>query len=289
MDLIQWQVQEAPLLKIGTHKVIPYRYINRAYALYNMGFPQKAEAEALEALRIEPYNAKAHKLLGKIYNERGEYARGFESLRKAKLWTPTTRKCVTRSPCRFIIWGNFSRPKSMPEGLSHKPDDPERARPVVADLTRHQRRINKYKGEEKACTDHFWKRVRSCDWAFSHRPRYLRCLLSARISRSRTWTCGCILPWAGSSRFIVFPERRCAFLLDRGPPWINHEWLFQVIVYNIFNLWGAQRLIMMQVVIVGLTMMLLLCLGYDKNRQLLTAVILFLALHDLSAAFYDPS
>ncbi|MBN1869481.1 MAG: tetratricopeptide repeat protein [Candidatus Omnitrophica bacterium] len=88
IDLAQWQTQGAELLKIGTFKVDPYRYVNRAYALYNMGFPQKAESEANEALRIEPYNAKSHKLLGKIYNERGEYARGFEYLRKAKLTEP---------------------------------------------------------------------------------------------------------------------------------------------------------------------------------------------------------
>ncbi|MEA3227139.1 MAG: hypothetical protein U9Q07_14415, partial [Planctomycetota bacterium] len=32
-----------------------------------------------------------------------------------------------------------------------------------------------------------------------------------------------------------------------GTPWVNHEWLFQVIVYNIFHAWGAQGLITMQV------------------------------------------
>ncbi|MBN1869480.1 MAG: tetratricopeptide repeat protein [Candidatus Omnitrophica bacterium] len=61
-----------------------------------------------------------------------------------------------------------------------------------------------------------------------------------------------------------------------GAPWVNHEWLFQVMVYNIFHLWGASGLIMMQVVVVSLTMLLLLCIGYDKNRQLLTTIILFL-------------
>ncbi|MCK5260187.1 MAG: tetratricopeptide repeat protein [Candidatus Omnitrophica bacterium] len=61
-----------------------------------------------------------------------------------------------------------------------------------------------------------------------------------------------------------------------GASWVNHEWLFQIIVYNIFNAWGAQGLIMMQVVVVALTMLLLLCLGYDKKRQLLTTIALFL-------------
>lgn len=92
MDLTQWRTPDADLLKIGTQKVEPYRHVNRAYALFNMGFPEKAEAEAAEALRVEPYNPQAHKLLGRIYNERGEFAEAFESLRKAKLLAPDDMK-----------------------------------------------------------------------------------------------------------------------------------------------------------------------------------------------------
>jgi len=92
INLNQWNVPNAQLLKIGIHKVTPYRHVNRAFGLYNMGFDQKAQEEAAEALRIEPYNAKAHKLLGKIYNEHGQYAQAFESLRKAKLVEPYDMK-----------------------------------------------------------------------------------------------------------------------------------------------------------------------------------------------------
>jgi len=88
IDMSQWQTQKADLLSIGTHNVQPYRYVNRAFALYSMGFLQKALNEATEALRIEPYNVKAHRLQGKIFNERKEYAAAFESLRKAKLIEP---------------------------------------------------------------------------------------------------------------------------------------------------------------------------------------------------------
>ncbi len=61
-----------------------------------------------------------------------------------------------------------------------------------------------------------------------------------------------------------------------GAPWVNHEWLFQVIVYNIFHFWGPDGLIKMQAVIVILTMLLLLFLGYSKDKQLILAFILFL-------------
>lgn len=61
-----------------------------------------------------------------------------------------------------------------------------------------------------------------------------------------------------------------------GSPWINHEWLFQVIVYHIHRLWGPDGLIQMQVVIVTMTMLLLLFLGYNKDKQLILAFVLFL-------------
>lgn len=61
-----------------------------------------------------------------------------------------------------------------------------------------------------------------------------------------------------------------------GKPWVNHEWLFQVIVYWIFSLWGADGLIMMQVVIVTLTMLLLLFLGYNREKQLSSIFMLLL-------------
>jgi len=61
-----------------------------------------------------------------------------------------------------------------------------------------------------------------------------------------------------------------------GHPWSNHEWLFQMIVYNIFNVWGAGGLLMMQVVVVVLTMLILLFIGYNKEKQLLITFILML-------------
>ncbi|HQP10660.1 MAG TPA: tetratricopeptide repeat protein [Candidatus Omnitrophota bacterium] len=84
----------------------------------------------------------------------------------------------------------------------------------------------------------------------------------------------------GMGKFITLnhfvPSADILSCTIQGSPWVNHEWLFQVAVYNIFNRWGADGLILMQVVVVGCTMLLLLCLGYDKKRQLLTAFILFL-------------
>lgn len=61
-----------------------------------------------------------------------------------------------------------------------------------------------------------------------------------------------------------------------GNPWINHEWLFQIIVYNIYNSHGAAGLILMQVIVVSLTMLILFLIGYNKDRQLISTILLFL-------------
>lgn len=61
-----------------------------------------------------------------------------------------------------------------------------------------------------------------------------------------------------------------------GKPWVNHEWLFQWLVYNIFNAWGADGLISMQVIVVGFTLFLLLFFGYRKDFQLVPLVALLL-------------
>lgn len=70
-----------------------------------------------------------------------------------------------------------------------------------------------------------------------------------------------------------------------GAPWVNHEWLFQVIVYNIFHLWGPDGLIKMQMAVVLLTMLFLLFLGYSKDKQLLVSSILFLVVMVYSQRF----
>jgi tetratricopeptide (TPR) repeat protein len=126
IDLAQWQVPDAELLKIGTHKVTPYRHVNRAYALYNMGFSQKALEEAAQALRIEPDNTKANKLTGKIFNERGEYAAAFESLRKAKLTDPQDMKIRFQIAFALFHLGEIGSAKEQClRVLAQKPKDPE--------------------------------------------------------------------------------------------------------------------------------------------------------------------
>ncbi len=61
-----------------------------------------------------------------------------------------------------------------------------------------------------------------------------------------------------------------------GKPWVNHEWLFQVIVYLIHSNWGVDGLITMQVWLVSLTLLLLVFLGYSRKNQVVTLFALFM-------------
>jgi len=61
-----------------------------------------------------------------------------------------------------------------------------------------------------------------------------------------------------------------------GAPWNNHEWLFQVLVYNLYRLWGADGMLRMQMVVVALTMFVLLLLGYNREKQISTIIGLLL-------------
>ncbi len=61
-----------------------------------------------------------------------------------------------------------------------------------------------------------------------------------------------------------------------GTPWVNHEWLFQVIVYLIHSHWGFEGLINMQVWLVASTMLILVFLGYNRENQLTSLFALFL-------------
>ncbi|MDP2939885.1 MAG: tetratricopeptide repeat protein [Candidatus Omnitrophota bacterium] len=63
-----------------------------------------------------------------------------------------------------------------------------------------------------------------------------------------------------------------------GRPWINHEWLFQIIAYLFYNKWGIDGLISMQVFVVVITFMILLFLGYKRHNHFKIVLGLLLVL-----------
>jgi len=88
IDLNKWQVKKADLEKIGSQKVVPYSYINRAYTLYTLRLYDQAIQEAREAIRVKSDSLDAHKLLGTIYYGQRSYAEAFRYFNIATLFIP---------------------------------------------------------------------------------------------------------------------------------------------------------------------------------------------------------
>ncbi|MBF0504298.1 MAG: tetratricopeptide repeat protein [Candidatus Omnitrophica bacterium] len=63
-----------------------------------------------------------------------------------------------------------------------------------------------------------------------------------------------------------------------GKPWVNHEWLFQVLVFKVYKAFGFDGLISMQSAVVAVTFLVLLFLGYNRNRQWLVVFALLMVL-----------
>ncbi|MCD4781655.1 MAG: hypothetical protein K8S27_14060 [Candidatus Omnitrophica bacterium] len=89
VDLDQWKAPDANLIKVGLTRVSPYRHINRAYAIYNMGNVEAARQEISEAYKLDGGDNKVLKLLSKIAIQEKDYFLGYEYARKAKLVNPT--------------------------------------------------------------------------------------------------------------------------------------------------------------------------------------------------------
>lgn len=75
----------------------------------------------------------------------------------------------------------------------------------------------------------------------------------------------------GTGRYIAenhtIPQTDVLSCTVAGKPWINHEWLFQIIVYSLFERFGADGLIQLQSGVVLITFILLLFLGYRGEKQ----------------------
>ena len=85
----------------------------------------------------------------------------------------------------------------------------------------------------------------------------------------------------GMGRYIVnhgfqVPQQDILSCTMAGKPWINHEWLFQVIVYEAFRNWGAEGLVNLQVLLVVLTTLLLVFLGYNYEKQMASIIMLLM-------------
>lgn len=85
-----------------------------------------------------------------------------------------------------------------------------------------------------------------------------------------------------TGRYIVdtlsVPDHDVLSFTINNHPWIDHEWLFQVAAHLIYEMFGADGLINMRVVVVSLTFVLLLMIGYNEKRIGFTIFLLNIVL-----------
>jgi hypothetical protein len=68
-------------------------------------------------------------------------------------------------------------------------------------------------------------------------------------------------------------------------PWINHEWLSQIIFYQIYSKFGPNGLITLRVFIISGVFLLLFFLGYKKENYIIVTLLLLAVLFSSEARF----
>jgi tetratricopeptide (TPR) repeat protein len=74
------------------------------------------------------------------------------------------------------------------------------------------------------------------------------------------------------------PSQDILSVVVAGKPWINHEWLFQTVVYSVSTVFGLDGLLYMQAALVLLAFFLMLFWTYRSDRQLVILPLLFYVL-----------
>ncbi|MFH0754684.1 MAG: hypothetical protein V2A70_08965 [Candidatus Omnitrophota bacterium] len=70
-----------------------------------------------------------------------------------------------------------------------------------------------------------------------------------------------------------------------GKPWVNHEWLFQTVVYSIHSVFDMNGVLVMQSFLVVVTFLLLLLWAYRTDRQIVIMSLLFFVLQVYQTRF----
>ena len=107
IDLSKWQANEVDLKELGLRNVTPYRNLNRAFTLEALGFKDAALAEVLAALKVAPDYTDAHRLAGRIYGEKDDYQKAFESFRMAAMLAPSHIETRSNLALAYYKIGDF--------------------------------------------------------------------------------------------------------------------------------------------------------------------------------------
>lgn len=72
----------------------------------------------------------------------------------------------------------------------------------------------------------------------------------------------------------AIPKQDIFSFTQQGKPWIDHEWLFQVIAYLVNYKWQADGLIFLQTLVISLAFLVLFIIGHRSSRSYLKSSVL---------------
>jgi tetratricopeptide (TPR) repeat protein len=125
VDLSQSKPQELDLLRSGTAKFVPYRYLNRAQTLGALGFDEQAAAEADAALRAVPAYDLAFKIKGDYYSKIKDHEKAFINYRLALMGSPDNMEARDAFIASYIDLGRYARAvEEAKKAMQMAPDDP---------------------------------------------------------------------------------------------------------------------------------------------------------------------
>lgn len=126
VDLAKFKPQEIDLLRSGTAKFIPYRYLNRAQTLKALGFIEQAAAEADAALKAMPGYDMAYKIKGDYFAAQKDYEKAFINYRLALLCSSANMEARSGFVRSYIGLGQYDQAvKEAKKSLEIAPESPE--------------------------------------------------------------------------------------------------------------------------------------------------------------------
>jgi len=125
IHLNQWKVRPLDEYRLGSRRVVPYHYVNRAFSIEAMGFPDAALDEARAALWIYPGYPEAFALTGQIFAERKKVDKAFHYFRLAVTYNPDSRKARTNLAKMYELLGRHDGAKTQYQKVIERfPDHP---------------------------------------------------------------------------------------------------------------------------------------------------------------------
>ncbi|MFH0754683.1 MAG: hypothetical protein V2A70_08960 [Candidatus Omnitrophota bacterium] len=124
IDFNTWVPAVSDMRRMGSAQSFPYREINRATMLKDMGYLDQSLSQADAALAVLPGCLEAFKIKARIYGQRHAYQNAFENYRWALLQEPDDMKLRRGLALAYVGLGEYDYALKQAERLDDIAGDP---------------------------------------------------------------------------------------------------------------------------------------------------------------------